>query len=42
VWASGPVWTGALKLTPTGIRSPERSARSELVYRLSQSVLGYI
>jgi hypothetical protein len=23
-WAPGPVWTGAEKLTPTGIRSTER------------------
>jgi hypothetical protein len=24
VWASGPVWTGAENLAPTGIRSPDR------------------
>ena len=34
-WTPGPVWTGAENLTPTGIRSPDRSARSELLYRLS-------
>jgi len=27
-WAPGPVWTGAENLTPTGIRSPDRPARS--------------
>ena len=26
-WASGPVWTGAENLAPTGIRSPGRPAR---------------
>jgi len=26
-WASGPVWTGAEHLAPTGIRSPDRPAR---------------
>jgi hypothetical protein len=34
-WAPGPVWTGAENLTPTGIRSPDRPARSESLYRLS-------
>ena len=34
-WAPGPVWTGAESLVPTGIRSPDRPARSELLYRLS-------
>jgi len=34
-WAPGPVWTGAENLTPTGIRSPDRPARSQSVYRLS-------
>jgi hypothetical protein len=33
-WASGPVWTGVENLAPTGIRFPDRSARSELLYRL--------
>jgi hypothetical protein len=28
-WAPGPVWTGAENLDPTGIRSPDRPARSE-------------
>ena len=34
-WAPGPVWTGAEELAPTGIRSPDREARSESLYRLS-------
>jgi hypothetical protein len=34
-WALGPVWTAAENLTPTGIRSPDRPARSESLYRLS-------
>jgi hypothetical protein len=33
-WAPGPVWTGAENLAPTGIRSPDRPARSESLYRL--------
>ena len=28
-WAPGPVWTGVENLAPTGIRSPDRPARSE-------------
>jgi hypothetical protein len=34
-WAPGPVLTGAENLATTGIRSPDRSARSESLYRLS-------
>ena len=34
-WASGPVWTGAEILAPTGIRSPDRPARSQSLYQLS-------
>ena len=34
-WASGSVWTGAENLTPTGILSPDRPARSQPLYRLS-------
>ena len=30
----GPVWTGAENLAPTGIRSPDRQARSQSLYRL--------
>jgi len=34
-WATGPVWTGAENLATTGIRSPDRLARSQSLYRLS-------
>ena len=34
VWT---VWTGAGKFSPTGIRSPDRPARSESLYRLIYS-----
>ena len=34
-WAPGPVWTGAENLASTGIRSPDRPARSESLYRPS-------
>jgi hypothetical protein len=34
-WAPGPVRTAAENLTPTRIRSPDRPARSESLYRLS-------
>jgi hypothetical protein len=33
-WAPRPVWTGAENLAPTGIRSPERPARNDFLYRL--------
>jgi hypothetical protein len=33
-WAPGPIWTGAENLAPTGIRSPDRPARSQSLYRL--------
>jgi len=33
-WAPGPVWTGAENLAPTGIRSRDRPARSQSLYRL--------
>jgi hypothetical protein len=33
-WAPGPVWKGAENLAPTGIRSLDRPARSESLYRL--------
>jgi hypothetical protein len=35
-WAPGPVWTGVENLAPTGIRSPDRPARSQSLYQLSQ------
>ena len=34
-WAPGPVWTAAENLAPTGIRSADRLARSQSLYRLS-------
>jgi hypothetical protein len=34
-WAPGPVWTCAKNLAPTLIRSPDRPARCESLYRLS-------
>jgi hypothetical protein len=34
-WAPGPVWRGAENLAPTGIRPPDRPARSQSLYRLS-------
>ena len=34
-WAPGSVWTGGENLGPTGIRSPDRPARSQSLYRLS-------
>jgi len=39
-WAAGPVWTGAENLAPTGIRSPDRPARSQSLYRLSYPAHG--
>jgi hypothetical protein len=34
-WTPGPVSTGAKNLAHTGIRSPDRPARNQLLYRLS-------
>ena len=34
-WALGPVWTFVENLAPTGIRTPDCPARSQLLYRLS-------
>ena len=34
-WAPGPVWKGAENLAHTGIRSTDRPARSQSLYRLS-------
>jgi hypothetical protein len=34
-WAPGPVWRSAENLAPAGIRSMNRAARSESLYRLS-------
>jgi hypothetical protein len=33
-WAPRLLWTGAENLAPNGIRSPDRPARSESLYRL--------
>jgi hypothetical protein len=33
-WAPGSVWKGTENLSLTGIRSPDRPARSESLYRL--------
>ena len=33
-WDPGPAWTGAENSPLTGIRSPDRTARSESLYRL--------
>ena len=41
-WAPGLVWTGVENLAPTGIRSPDRAARSEPPYRLSYRGPQYI
>ena len=37
-WAPRPVWTGAENLASTGIRSPDRPARSESLYRLIRQI----
>ena len=37
VWAPGSIRTGAENLDPFGIRSPDRTACSELLYRLCYS-----
>jgi hypothetical protein len=34
-WAPGPVWKSAENLAASGIRSPDRPARSKSLYRLS-------
>ena len=33
-WAPGPVWTAAENFATTGMRSPNRPARGESLYRL--------
>jgi hypothetical protein len=33
-WASGPVWMGAEDLIPSDFQFPDRSARSESLYRI--------
>src|SRR5215510_2924883 len=39
-WAPGPVWTCANNLALTGIRSPDRPARSQSLYLLSYPAQG--
>jgi hypothetical protein len=34
-WTPGPAWKGAEDLAPAGIRSPDRPAHGESLYRLS-------
>ena len=34
-WTPRPVWADAENLAPTGIRSPDRTARNEPLHRLS-------
>jgi len=42
-WAPGRVWTGVENLAPTGIRSPDRVARGQSLYRLRYPAhIGYI
>jgi len=33
-WVPGPVWAGVENPVPTGIRSPDRPARSQTLHRL--------
>ena len=33
-WAPWPVWTGAENIATTGIRAPDRPARSQSLYRI--------
>jgi hypothetical protein len=33
-WAQRPVWTAAVNIARTGIRSPERPASSQSLYRI--------
>jgi hypothetical protein len=37
-WAPGPVWTGVENLTPTGIRSLDRPARSNSLSQLTMRI----
>jgi hypothetical protein len=41
-WASGPVWTGAENLDPTELRSPDRPASRQSLYRLRYPAHIYI
>jgi len=37
-WAPGTVWKGAENITPTGIRTADRTANSQSLYGLSYPV----
>jgi len=41
-WASGQVWTDVENLAPTRIRSPDRPARRQSLYRLSYPIHYFI
>ena len=41
-WSPGPVFTGAENLAPTGLRSPDRPARSESRQYLSSHLNEYV
>ena len=41
-WAPGPVWIGVENLASTGIRSPDRPARSQSLYRLRYPARGVV
>jgi len=42
-WAPGTAWTGAENLDPTGIRSPDRPARSQYVFGILRIIKsGYV
>ena len=38
-WASGPVWTGAENLAPTGIRSPDQNYTYYVLFNFKQPLL---
>jgi hypothetical protein len=41
-WDPGPFWTGEKNLDPIGIRSPDRPARSQSLYRLNYPANGIV
>ena len=41
-WAPGPVWTGAENIAPTGIRSPDLPARSQLLISKEKYIITYV
>jgi hypothetical protein len=42
VWASGPVWKSAENLAPTGIRSLDRPACRQSLYRIRYPAAGFL